>query len=124
MKQSFYKRVRTLQRQLESCISFKEMRQIVQSLDIDLFVSYNTNTFFAFTENLKDNCLSGSLSFAIYTKISDGNRQALGRPTTFHMSAPSFSKEELEKLYVKTILRTLEYLNFEEDEPNETINGF
>lgn len=119
MKQAFYKRVGILQRRLKSCISLKEMRQIVQSLDIDLFVSYNTNAFFAFTENLKDNCLSGSLSFAIYTKISDGNHEAMGRPTTFHMSAPSFSKEELEKVYVKTILRTLEYLNFEE---NETIN--
>ena len=116
MKRSFYKRVRTLQQRLESCISFKEMRQIVQSLDIDLFVSYNTNTFFAFTENLKDNSLSGSLSFAIYTKISDGNHEAMGRPTTFHMNSPSFSKEELETLYVKTILNTLEYLNFEEDE--------
>ena len=101
---------------MESCISFKEMRQVVQSLDIDLFVSYNTNTFFAFTENLKDNCLSGSLSFAIYTKISDGNHEAMGKPTTFRISAPSFSKEELEKLYVKTILRTLEHLNFEEGE--------
>jgi len=114
MKRSFYKRVRTLQRRLESCISFKEMRQIVQSLDIDLFVSYNTNAFFAFTENLKDNCLSGSLSFAIYTKISDGSHEAMGRPTTFRMCAPSFSKKELEKLYVKTILNTLEHLNFEE----------
>jgi len=114
MKRSFYKRVRTLQRRLESCISFKEMRQIVQSLDIDLFVSYNTNAFFAFTENLKDNCLSGSLSFAIYTKISDGSHEAMGRPTTFRMCAHSFSKKELEKLYVKTILNTLEHLNFEE----------
>ncbi|QVL54915.1 MAG: hypothetical protein KFB95_06235 [Simkaniaceae bacterium] len=116
MKRSFCKRVRTLQRRLEGCISFKEMRHIVQSLDIDLFISYNTNTFFAFTENLKDGCLSGSLSFAIYTKISDGNHEAMGRPTTFRVSAPSFSKEELEKLYVKTILNTLEHLNFEEDE--------
>lgn len=115
MKQSFYRRVRELQEGLENCISRKEMRQIVQSLDIDLFISYNTNTFFAFTENLKDSCLSGSLSFAIYTKISDGNHQAMGRPTTFHMNSPSFSKEELEKLYVKTILSTFKHLNFEED---------
>ena len=100
------------------------MRQIVQSLDIDLFVSYNTNAFFAFTENLKDNCLSGSLSFAIYTKISDGNHEAMGKPATFHMNAPSFSKKELETLYVKTILNTLEYLNFEEDEPSENANEF
>ena len=43
----------------------------------------------------------------------------MGRPTTFHMSAPSFSKEELETLYVKTILCTLKHLNFEEGELEE-----
>lgn len=40
------------------------------------------------------------------------------------MNAPSFSKKELETLYVKTILNTLEYLNFEEDEPSENANEF
>lgn len=113
MKQSFYQKVGELRKQLKACVSRKQMRRVVQSLNIDLFVSYNTNSFFSFTENMNTNCPSGSLSFAIYTKISDGNNQVVGRPATFYINSPSFSKMELEKLYVKTILSTLNYLNLE-----------
>jgi len=116
MQESFYKKIEKLQEKLSNCETREEMRQVVQSFDIDLFVSYNTNSFFSFTESLRDDQSSGSLSFTVETKITSGNLKARGRSTTFYINGPELSKKEVERKYTQTIIQTLQHLDFEEEE--------
>ena len=116
MHKPFYEKVKKLQEKLKDCSSRAEVKQMVQTLDIDLLVSYDTNSFFSFTESFKDEQGSGTLSFSVSTEVTNGKEKVIGRPTSFYVQSPGISTKNVERKYVEAIIHTLMHLDLEETE--------
>lgn len=116
MQTPFYEKVKKLQEKIQDCNTRQEITQYAQALEVDIFVEYNSTTFFSFTQNMRDGMWNGSICFSVKANVTDGKTSAIARSAVgCHVFGNDMTKEDLEREHVKSIIHTLQHLYFEEE---------